>query len=83
MREAGDPVDPREVQINRLNEITNLKQRLTDRDQTISELTEFKTEALARLAAQHDEIDRLSQRHDQSAHLHHLPNRKPALGPGS
>jgi hypothetical protein len=78
MREAGDPVDPREAQINRLkNEIINLKQRLTGRDQTITELTEFKTEALARLAAQHDEINRLRQHHDQSARVHHLPNRTP------
>jgi hypothetical protein len=60
MREAGDPVDHREAQINRLkNEITSLKQRLADREQTITALTDLKTEVLSRLAAQHDEITRL------------------------
>jgi hypothetical protein len=82
-REAGAaPVDPREAQINRLkNEITNLKQRLTGRDQPVAELTEFKNEALARLAAQHDEINLLRQRSDQSARIHHLPARTPVIGP--
>ncbi|MCX4418439.1 hypothetical protein [Streptomyces mirabilis] len=37
----------------------DLKDRVTDRDATIEELTEFKEIALARLAAQHDEIMRL------------------------
>lgn len=37
----------------------DLKDRVTDRDATIEELTEFKELALARLAAQHDEIMRL------------------------
>ncbi|MFD8760423.1 hypothetical protein ACFV03_15540 [Streptomyces mirabilis] len=37
----------------------DLKDRVTDRDATIEELTEFKKFALSRLAAQHVEIMRL------------------------
>ncbi|MGW8880370.1 hypothetical protein [Streptomyces mirabilis] len=36
----------------------DLKDRVTDRDATIEELTEFKELALSRRAAQHDEIMR-------------------------
>jgi DNA repair exonuclease SbcCD ATPase subunit len=80
MREAGDPADHREVQINRLkNEITSLKQRLADREQTITELTDLKTEALSRLAAQHDEITRLRRHSEQSGRVRQLPNRTPVI----
>jgi chromosome segregation ATPase len=81
MREAGAPVDHREAQINRLkNEITSLKQRLADREQTITELTDLKTEVLSRLAAQHDEITRLRRHSEQSGRVRHLPNRTPVIG---
>ncbi|MCX5238858.1 hypothetical protein OG824_27010 [Streptomyces prunicolor] len=54
---AGEIPDPREAQITRLKtEITKLKERLTQSEQTIDELTDFRTLALARLAAQHEEI---------------------------
>ncbi|UCA50509.1 hypothetical protein LEL86_14965 [Streptomyces sp. WA6-1-16] len=57
LRTAGDIPDPRDAQIERLkSEITKLKARLTRSDSAIEELTDFRTQALARLAAQHEEI---------------------------
>lgn len=59
-RQAGNPPDPRDAQITRLNhQIQALQERLTQRDQAIAELTTFKTAALSRITAQHDEITRL------------------------
>ncbi|MFF4465015.1 hypothetical protein ACFY13_36580 [Streptomyces mirabilis] len=59
----------------------DLKDRVTDRDATIEELTEFKELALSRLAAQHDESMRL--RSPQSF-LEPAPpaDRPPSLVPG-
>src|SRR5690348_3353052 len=59
----------------------DLKDRVTDRDATIEELTEFKKLALSRLAAQHDESMRL--RSPQSF-LEPAPpaDRPPSLVPG-
>jgi hypothetical protein len=39
------------------------------------ELTDFRTEALARLAAQHEEITRLRQRADHDNRVRRLPRR--------
>jgi hypothetical protein len=59
-QQAGGSPDPRDAQIDRLkNEITALKERLTQSASTISELTGFRSQALARLAAQHDGIRHL------------------------
>jgi DNA repair exonuclease SbcCD ATPase subunit len=59
-QQAGEQTDPRDAQITRLkNEVTALKHRLVGATSTINELTEFRTQALARLAAQHDEITQL------------------------
>jgi ABC-type transporter Mla subunit MlaD len=81
MREAGDPVDHRDAQINRLkDEVTKLKQRLADRQQTITELTDLKAKALSQLAAQHDEITRLRRHAEQSGRVRHLPTRTPMIG---
>jgi hypothetical protein len=57
LREAGEMLDPRDAQIERLKaQNLELKDRVSDRDETIEELTAFKKLALSRLAAQHDEI---------------------------
>ena len=81
---AGDFPDPRNAQIARMkNEIDTLKQRITQRDQTIAELTDIKSEALSRLAAQHDQITRLRREADGSAHVRRLPTRASAIGPCS
>ncbi|GGN91056.1 hypothetical protein GCM10011579_087570 [Streptomyces albiflavescens] len=60
MHEAGEIPDPREAQIARLKaENAKLRERLAQSEQTIDELSDFRGQALARLAAQHKEIVRL------------------------
>ena len=82
--QAGDHPDRRDAQIVRLkDEIATLKPRLARRDQTIADLTTFKAEALARLAAQHEEIHRLRRQADQATRVPRLPARAPATGPCS
>jgi hypothetical protein len=83
MHKAGDIPDPRDAQISRLKtEAGTLRQRISRQDTTITELTGFRTQALARLAAQHDEITRLRQRSDQTARVRRLPDRaSPGTGP--
>jgi hypothetical protein len=73
-QQAGDIPDRRDAQIARLNdEITGLRQRLTDRDTMITTLRGFKDQALARLAAQHDEITRLRTQNKRAATVRLLP----------
>jgi DNA repair exonuclease SbcCD ATPase subunit len=73
-RDAGERPDPRDAQISRLkDEITRLKERLAQSDATISELTGFRSQALARLAAQHHEITRLRQEAHLAAGVRRLP----------
>jgi hypothetical protein len=56
---TGSP-DPRDAQITRLKDSNNsLSRRLAGKDTLIAELTSFRCQALSRLAAQHDEIQRL------------------------
>ncbi len=82
IRETGSLPDPREAQISKLkNEIVALKERLARRDQTIGKLTDFRAEALARLAAQHDEITRLRQHADRTAKVRSLPARTHGTAP--
>lgn len=60
LQQTSDHVDPRQAQIARLkNEIIELKSRLEQSNSKINQLTNFRTQALAQLAAQHDEITRL------------------------
>ncbi|MFF7755547.1 hypothetical protein ACFZCP_41485 [Streptomyces sp. NPDC007971] len=62
LQQAGDIPDPHEAQIARLKaENAKLKDRLAKSEQTIDELTDFRTQALARLAAQHEETVRLRE----------------------
>lgn len=62
LHDAGTIPDPREDQITRLKtENTTLRDRVQARDHEIAELTTFKNQALAQLAAQHNEITRLRQ----------------------
>jgi hypothetical protein len=52
--------DPRDARIDRLKtENSELAQRITQKDTTISHLEQFKTQAICQLAAQHEEIHRL------------------------
>jgi len=74
LRNAGDRPDPRDAQIARLkDEITRLKEHLAQSDATISELTGFRSQALARLTAQHHEITRLRREAHLAAAVRRLP----------
>jgi hypothetical protein len=81
-RAAGQVTDPRDAQITRLKqEVSELRQRLAGRDAAITELTEFKTLALSRLAAQHDELQRLQAQAARPGNLRILPAPSPAPSP--
>ncbi|MYR59613.1 hypothetical protein GTY54_26390 [Streptomyces sp. SID625] len=74
LQQAGDVPDPREAQITRLKaEIAKLKERLFQSEQTVDELTDFRAQALARLAAQHEEIVHLREVADTSKRVTRLP----------
>ncbi|MBC9731362.1 hypothetical protein [Streptomyces sp. TRM68367] len=74
LQQAGEIPDPREAQVARLKEeITNLKKRLSQSEQTIDELTDFRSQALARLAAQHEEIVRLREISAGTTRVSRLP----------
>jgi len=73
IRQAGNTPDARDAQIARQKEeIKALRGRTARRDTTIAELTSFRTAALSRIAAQHDEITRL-RRDTTPASIRHLP----------
>lgn len=73
---AGDLPDPRDAQIARLkNETETLKQRIARRDATIAERTDRNAQALSRLAAQHDEINRLRRQANGTTAVRQLPTR--------
>ncbi|MFI1868853.1 hypothetical protein [Streptomyces jumonjinensis] len=62
MREAGGIPDPHEAQVARLKaENTKLRERFAQSEPTINELMDFRSQALTRLAAQHEEIVRLCE----------------------
>ena len=74
LRNAGERPDPRDAQVARLkDEIDRLKERLAQSDATTSELTGFRDQALARLAAQHHEITRLRRETHLAAGVRRLP----------
>lgn len=74
LQDVGEIPDPREAQITRLKaENAKLKDRLTQSDETIDELTDFRTRALARLAAQHEEIVRLREAAAGASRVSRLP----------
>ena len=84
LQQAGEQPDPRDAQITRLkDEISRLKERLAQSDRHDQQLTDFRTQALARLAAQHDEIARLRQQSGETAKVRRLPTRTSGTGPCS
>ncbi|MEV6228039.1 hypothetical protein AB0L88_09245 [Saccharopolyspora shandongensis] len=81
LQQAGEIPDPREAQIARLKtENAKLKERLTESEQTIAELTDFRAQALARLAAQHEEILRLRESVAGTSRVSPLPPRSTVIG---
>ncbi|BCJ51866.1 hypothetical protein Asp14428_33410 [Actinoplanes sp. NBRC 14428] len=83
LHQTGQTPDPRTAQIPRLKaEIDHLKQRISQADQKTAELTDFRGQAVARLAAQHDEIVRLREVAAGTSHVIRLPtNRSKLIGP--
>ncbi|GCE40999.1 MULTISPECIES: hypothetical protein [Rhodococcus] len=83
LQNNGETPDPKTAQIERLKtEIDNLKDRLNQAYSTIEELTDFRSRALARLAAQHEEILRLRAATDPNANVTQLPTtRQKIIGP--
>jgi hypothetical protein len=82
MREVGEIPDPRETRIARLKaENTKLRERLAQSEQTVEELSEFRGQAMARLAgwlagwlaAQHEEIVRLREAPAGASRISRLP----------
>lgn len=75
LRSGGHQPDPRLAQIEGLKvEIVGLRERVSESDRQIVELTTFRSTALSRLATQHDEIVRLRARVEtgNAAHLRNL-----------
>jgi len=71
---GGETPDPRDAQISRLKaEAATLRKRLDRQDAAIAELTDFKAQALSRIAAQHDEITRLRREVQRAASIRRLP----------
>jgi hypothetical protein len=74
LEQAGEQPDPRDAQVTRLkDEIARLKERLAQSAAAVTELTDFRDQALARLAAQHDEITRLRHDIQRAATIRRLP----------
>jgi hypothetical protein len=70
----GDTPDPCDAQIGRLkSQVTALRERQARQDTVIAELTDFKAQALSRIAAQHDEITRLRREVQRAASVRRLP----------
>ena len=83
LHQAGERPDPRDAQIGRLKtDIDKPKDRPSQADQKIAELTDFRAQVLSRLAAQHEEIVRLRNATDGANRIIRLPvNRATLIGP--
>ncbi|ARV80659.1 MULTISPECIES: hypothetical protein [Mycobacteriaceae] len=78
LQQAGETPDPKTAQIERLKtEVEKLKNNLAHVNSTIQELTNFRSQALARIAAQHDEILRLRTANDPAAGITRLASNRP------
>jgi hypothetical protein len=74
MQAEGHLPDPRAAQVIRLkDDNARLRQRATEREQAIAGLSAFKTTALSRLAAQHQEITALRAALCSRANVRTLP----------
>ena len=83
LQQAGQIPDPKAAQIDRMKtDISKLKDRLAQADQKITDLAGFRSQALARLAAQHEEIIRLREAASRTSRVTRLPApRTTATGP--
>ena len=68
LRDAGDIPDPRDAQIDRLKADNDaLRHRLAEQDTVIAGHTAFRQQAVSRLTAQHEELQRLRDALTRSA----------------
>ncbi|WP_434593628.1 hypothetical protein [Streptomyces sp. A5-4] len=75
LQDAGEIVDPRAAQIERLKtQNAELRERVAKRDEELLKLTEFRALAISRLAAQHDEIERLRKQVTSGENVRRLPS---------
>ncbi|MBF6302941.1 hypothetical protein IU459_36315 [Nocardia amamiensis] len=83
LQRDGETPDPKIGQIERLKaEIDKLKDRLAQSESTNQQLTDFRAQALARIAAQHDEIQRLRTATSSASTVTRLPSaRQKLIGP--
>ncbi|QFQ97384.1 hypothetical protein F9278_15540 [Streptomyces phaeolivaceus] len=82
LQEAREIVDPRAAQIERLKaQVSELKERVTKRDEALAELTVFKSLAISRIAAQHDEIERLREQAAGLGNVRRLPAARSGTAP--
>lgn len=83
LQHAGETPDPKVAQIERLKaDVGKLRNGLAQANSTIDALTGFRRVALARLAAQHDEILRLRAAAAPKANVARLPaTRRKVIGP--
>jgi hypothetical protein len=80
LRHDGHTPDPKTAQIERLKaDVDKLKARLAQANTTIDQLADFRTQALARLAAQHEEILRLRAAGNPTAKITRLPTPPQAI----
>jgi hypothetical protein len=74
LQHTGVTPDPRQAQLTRLKaEVTAVKERLAQAEGTIAQLNDLRIQALARLAAQHDEITRLRDADAVAGRVARLP----------
>lgn len=83
LQHAGQTPDTKLAQIERLkSDVDRLTDRLAQTNSTIEQLSDFRTQALARLAAQHEEILRLRDGASRNANVTRLPaTRQKVIGP--
>ncbi|QNA71821.1 hypothetical protein C8250_007825 [Streptomyces sp. So13.3] len=80
LQQAGETPDPRDARIARLKaEITKLKERLTQSESIANNLTDFRAQALARLAAQHEEIVHLRATATTASRVTRLPGARTTI----
>ncbi|MFE2319784.1 hypothetical protein ACFXC8_43130 [Streptomyces sp. NPDC059441] len=79
LQDAGEIVNLRAAQLERLKkENAELRDRVSRRDSELAKLAEFRVLAISRLAAQHDEIERLRTQLALGGNVRSLP--APASG---
>jgi DNA repair exonuclease SbcCD ATPase subunit len=82
LQQDGETPDPKSAQVQRLKtEIDKLRNRLAEAGSKIEELTDFRTQALARITAQHDEIQQLRAAAAPNAITRLRPTPQKVIGP--